>query len=205
MIAIIDSGIGNIKSVANAFAHLKADFIVTTKKEDLKKADKIVFPGVGAFCDGIEAVHRSRLLKTLEEEVLHKGKFYLGICLGMQLLGTTGYENGEYQGLGWIPGTVRIINTKNSRMKLPHIGWNNVSCSQPNPLFDNLENDPTFYFVHSYVLEPQDSSIIAATCEYGEIFTASIRYKNIFGVQFHPEKSQRNGLQLLDNFVKIDS
>jgi glutamine amidotransferase len=203
MIAVIDSGVGNIRSVANALTHIKADFIVTKAAADLKKADKIIFPGVGAFCDGMKAVHSSGFLKELEIEVLQQGKLYLGICLGMQLLAEKGFEDGEYHGLGWIKGKVRVIKSK--EIKLPHIGWNDVTQISQELLFDHLDNPATFYFVHSYIFEPQDTSVIAATCEYGEVFCASLHYKNIYGVQFHPEKSQQNGLQLLKNFVTIKS
>lgn len=203
MIAIIDSGVGNIQSAANAFEHIGADFKITKRSQDLKKADKIVFPGVGAFCDGMNAIHKSGLIDVLEEQVLEKGKPYLGICLGMQLLAEVGLEDGQYKGLGWVQGKVRRLNIKQQKLKLPHIGWNNVVAKKNSSLFDNLNTNPTFYFVHSYVLDPKDKSIIAATCDYGEKFVASIQYKNIFGVQFHPEKSQKNGLQLLKNFVNM--
>lgn len=203
MIAIIDSGVGNIRSVANAFEHIGASFKVTTKTRDLQLAEKIIFPGVGAFCDGMKAITSSGLLNTLYEEVVKKGKLYLGICLGMQLLANDGHEDGMFKGLGWIPGTVRIIKS-NNRIKLPHIGWNNVDFKKESALFQNLPVNSTFYFVHSYILEPNNPTIIAATCDYGENFVASIQHKNIYGVQFHPEKSQNNGLQLLKNFASIN-
>lgn len=203
MIAVVDSGVGNIRSVVNALTFIKAAHKVTKDAKDLASANKIIFPGVGAFCDGMKAVHQSKLLKSLEEEVLQKGKLYLGICLGMQLLAKKGYEDGEYDGLGWINGNCRVI--KSTGVKLPHIGWNDVMQNKDQPLFKGIENPDTFYFVHSYIVEPEDKSTIAATCDYGEQFCASIHQKNIYGVQFHPEKSQNNGLQLLRNFVSINS
>lgn len=202
MIAIIDSGVGNVRSVANTLAYLKAPHKITTNLEDIKNADKLLFPGQGAFCDGMKAIHQSHILKTLTEQVLTKGKLYLGICLGLQLLSEKGFEDGESEGLGWIPGVVRKINTKE---KLPHIGWNNIIFKNNTDLFKELPDSPTFYFAHSYVIDPKDQSIVTSVCEYGETFTASIHHNNIYGVQFHPEKSQKNGLQLLKNFVNMTS
>ena len=203
MIVIIDSGIGNIRSVANALEYLKAKHTITSNPKDLKEADKIIFPGVGSFADGMKAIHSTGLIDILKDEVLKNGKPYLGICLGMQLLAESGEEDGKHTGLGWIPGVVRQIDVKNTDVKLPHIGWNTVQPKPKSVLFKDLGENPTFYFVHSYIFTPKDSSIIESTCEYREVFAASIRYKNIFGVQFHPEKSQMNGLNLIKNFVTI--
>ena len=201
MIAIINSGIGNIRSAANAFEHIGADVKITTDPQDLIDADKIVFPGVGAFCDGMTAIANTGLIQTLKMQIVEKKKPYLGICLGMQLLASKGHEDGTYDGLGIIEGEVSLLPSKD--VKLPHIGWNNVIAEKEAILFKELEDDPTFYFVHSYGLTPKDPSIIAAQCDYGSLFCASIQKDNIFGVQFHPEKSQKNGLQLLKNFVNI--
>ncbi len=200
MIAIIDSGVGNVQSIANALAFLKVPHKITTDPNVLEKAEKLIFPGQGTFCDGMKAIKSGKLLDTLAEQVLNQHKLYLGICLGLQLLANTGLEDEEYVGLGWIPGIVRKVNTSE---KLPHIGWNNVSPKTTNGLFSGLSDNPTFYFAHSYIIDPKDALVTTATCEYGERFVASIQYKNIYGVQFHPEKSQKNGLQLLRNFVNI--
>lgn len=204
MIAVIDSGVGNIRSVSNALAYIGAKFTVTQKKEDLKKASKIIFPGVGSFADGMKALQDSNLLSSLEDEVFKKKTPYLGICLGMQLLAEEGQEDGRHKGLGWIKGVVQKIDVGDSRWKLPHIGWNDICPKENHLLYQGITNDRNFYFLHSYVLAPKDNSIVTATCEYGISFCASIQIDNIYGVQFHPEKSQKNGLQLLTNFVKIN-
>ncbi len=202
MIAIIDSGIGNVKSVANALAYLKAPHQITTEPKYIQQADKLIFPGQGAFCDGMKAIRKSQLIHCLRDEVLIKGKLYLGICLGLQLLAQTGFEDGKYEGLNWIQGIVRKINT---REKLPHVGWNNVLVKDKTSLFKDLPENPTFYFAHSYVIDPKEKPIVTSTCDYGETFVSSVKFHNIYGVQFHPEKSQKNGLQLLKNFVMMES
>lgn len=204
MIAIVDYGMGNIASVRNALTLLGSLGVVTSKPGDFEKATHIVFPGVGAFPDGMRELEERGLISVLEREVLGKKKPFLGICLGMQLLATMGEEGGETKGLGWIRGIARKFSIDENKFRLPHIGWDDVSISPEHPLFAGVSS-PVFYFVHSYVLESrnEDVHVAAATCSYGETFTAAIQKENIFGVQFHPEKSQKSGLLVLRNFINL--
>lgn len=207
MIAIVDYNMGNLQSVLNAFRLLGDDVALTHKKEDLKAAKAIVLPGVGAFKDGMQNLERLGLVPVLQEEVLDKKKPFLGICLGMQLLATSGTEYGIYHGLGWVRGTVDIIRPADSSYKIPHMGWNNVQVKKPEKLFKDIEQDSAYYFVHSYSLEPDASEqhIVSATCWHGKEIVAAVGKENIFGVQFHPEKSQGAGLKLLSNFISLVS
>jgi glutamine amidotransferase len=200
MIAIVDYGMGNLKSVANAFEALGRRCAVTADPGDLRKADAIVLPGVGAFGDGIANLNSAGLVPVLAEEVVTKGKPFLGICLGMQLLATAGEEFGSHSGLGWIGGCVRRLQPRKAHCKVPHMGWNSVKFDQNDPLYSGLENEPVFYFVHSYHFEAQDKNVISATCWHGQEIVASLHRDNIFAVQYHPEKSQRAGLRVIENF-----
>ena len=202
MIAIVDYGMGNVTSVRNALALLGAEGVVTARSEDLERATHIIFPGVGAFSDGMREVRERGLIPLLEKEVLEKKKPFLGICLGMQLLASTGEEGGETKGFGFIPGRTRLL--KADGLRLPHIGWNDISIVPQCPLFSGIESRD-FYFVHSYVVEPSDMGATAATCTYGETFAAAVQKDNIFGVQFHPEKSQKSGLAVLHNFINLNA
>ncbi|MDO8561479.1 MAG: imidazole glycerol phosphate synthase subunit HisH [bacterium] len=204
MIAIVDYGMGNVASVRNALALLGAEGVITSAPEDFERATHIIFPGVGAFPDGMRELEERGLIPILKKEVLGKKKPFLGICLGMQLLATMGEEGGETRGLGWIQGAARKFRIDEKKFRLPHIGWDDVSISGECPLFAGVSL-PVFYFVHSYVLEPEgeDAHGTAAACSYGETFTAAIQKENIFGVQFHPEKSQKSGLTLLRNFISL--
>lgn len=202
MITIIDYGMGNLFSVENAIKTLGAEVIVSSKAEDIKMADKIILPGVGAFPDGMKNLKDLGIDKILTEEVLNKKKPLLGICLGMQLLASVGEEHGITTGLGFIEGAVRKFKIEDKKFRIPHIGWNDVVLSRENILLKNVKT-PIFYFDHSYHFVPKDNSVIIATCDYGEIFSAAIQKENIFGVQFHPEKSQREGLNLLNSFLRL--
>lgn len=202
MVAVVDYGMGNLRSVRHALEIAGADVGVVTKPEELRAAERIVLPGVGAFGRCMENLRASGLMEALREEVLYGGKPFLGICLGLQVLARQGHEGGIQPGMGWIPGEVERLDVKNLGLKVPHVGWNTVLPLSDSPLFKGLKPEPTFYFVHSYHLVPDDPSLVAATCEYGRPFTAAILMGNVFATQFHPEKSQENGLRLLENFLK---
>lgn len=205
MIAIVDYGMGNLRSVANALEAIGQPAILTDRADDLRRADAIVLPGVGAFCDGMANLERSGLIGVLTEEVREGGKPYLGICLGMQFLAEYGAEGAGGRGLGWVPGTVRRLQPGDRRFKVPHIGWNDLEIVRDGVLYADLPEAPVYYFVHGYhlVVSPEAQAAVTATCWHGESVVASIEQGNILGVQFHPEKSQRAGLRLLENFAKL--
>ncbi|MEA5616580.1 imidazole glycerol phosphate synthase subunit HisH [Cronbergia sp. UHCC 0137] len=205
-ITIIDYGMGNLRSVYNAFASFECSVNVTQNPEDLYQASHIVLPGVGAFGDGIKNLEIGGWIKVLEKEVREKGKPFLGICLGMQLLATTGTEYGLHKGLNWIPGTVNrleINNDNNDSVRIPHIGWNDVNFVKKDCLYKNLGESQVFYFVHSYVFNVEEEGLITGLTTYGSDFVASLKKANIYATQFHPEKSQNAGIELLKNFVDL--
>ncbi|MDP3646368.1 MAG: imidazole glycerol phosphate synthase subunit HisH [bacterium] len=201
MIAIVDYGMGNVASMKNALTLLDQESVITSSSEDFSRASHIIFPGVGAFGDGMRELHVRGLIPILEREVHDRKKPFLGVCLGMQLLMEKGEEGGDHTGLGWITGKTRRLTVDEKKFRLPHIGWDDVHFKDSKLFSDIVARD--FYFVHSYVADPTDQTVIKGTCEYGEIFAAAIQKDNIFGVQFHPEKSQKGGLQLLKNFVTL--
>lgn len=202
MIAIIDYGLGNLRSVSKALLLLGEDNLITNNKDDIEKADKLILPGVGAFGDGMKNLKESSLDKILTQQVLFKKKPILGLCLGMQLLAKNSEELGFHQGLGWIDAEVKKLESEKHKLKIPHVGWNDVFPKKDAMLFKEM-HEPSFYFVHSYQVVCKDPDIVSATCNYGYTFTAAIQKGNIFGVQFHPEKSQKDGLKLLENFIKL--
>ncbi|MBT4120358.1 MAG: imidazole glycerol phosphate synthase subunit HisH [Candidatus Peribacter sp.] len=201
MVTVIDYGLGNIFSVVKAFEMIGADVQVSSDASDIRSADHLVLPGVGAFADGMQFLHDKDLDTVLTEEVVQNKKPFLGICLGLQLLAEIGQEHGEHKGLGWIPGKVQVLDTGDEPLKIPHVGWNNLEMTQDNPLFTDIHKDSDFYFVHSYQLHCTDPKDCIATTTYGETITAAIWHDNIFATQFHPEKSQDAGLKLLENFL----
>jgi glutamine amidotransferase len=201
MVGIIDYKMGNVQSVMNAFHALCSDVQITSDPQVLERADHIVLPGVGAFGRGMANLLNLSLVEALNEQVNVKRKPFLGICLGMQVLADVGYEFGEHRGLGWIPGKVKRI--KSQQVMLPHVGWNNIKLARPCPLISKNMGQTDFYFVHSYCFEPEDVSHVSAVCDYGDPFAAVVNKENIFGVQFHPEKSQKAGRCLLENFLKL--
>ena len=205
MIAIVDYGASNLRSVANAFKVIGCDVKITSVPADLEKASAIVLPGVGAFGDGMKMLRKLDLITALNEQVIGYQKPYLGICLGLQFLAKKSLEYGTHKGLGWIDGTVQKIVTGNRRFRIPHIGWNEVNIQQNNPLFRNIDATPVFYFVHSYQLVAKGDSVnaITSTCWHGTTITASVQKNNIYAVQFHPEKSQQSGLNILKNFARL--
>ena len=202
MIAIIDYGMGNVRSVYNAFDFIGEDVLITADPRKIANASRIVLPGVGAFGKAIDHLNKAGLVDILNKEVLEKGKPFLGICLGMQLLASDSSEHGFTKGLGLIPGHVRLFDLPDSNFKLPHMGWNDISLHRHHCFFNNLkEGQFSFYFVHSYHFIAEKQKDVLASCEYGANFCAVLAKENIIATQFHPEKSQDNGIQLLENFV----
>jgi len=207
MIAIIDYGMGNVRSVFNALSYIGEDPVITKSESKIKDATHIILPGVGSFGNAMENLKNRGLVELLNKEVVKKGKPFLGICLGAQLLTKRSFEHGVFEGFGWVDAEVKEFEFNGeTNLKLPHVGWNNIILKKDHPFFANLEDGQrTFYFVHSYHIRCQDESTIAATCEYGYPFTAALAKDNIVATQFHPEKSQDNGVQLLENFVEWKS
>ena len=201
-VCIIDYGSGNVTSVKNALEYLGVSTSVSNSKSIINNSSHIILPGVGSYATPLQKLKKKVDLNFLEKQVLEKGKFFLGICVGMQILSTTGNEFVESKGLNWIPGTVKKINSKN--LILPHVGWNNLRIKAKNPLVEKNKILNNFYFVHSYKFTCKNKKNIIAQVKYGEIFDAVIQKDNIFGVQFHPEKSQKQGLEILKNFSKIN-
>jgi len=195
---------GNLRSVQKAFEKVGCDAIISNEIDTIKNADKIVLPGVGAFKDGMKHLAELNLIDILNEEVIINKKPFLGICLGMQLLSKKSYENGQTNGLGWIDAEVVKFDFKDfdKKLKIPHVGWNNTSYKNKNKLFEKIPNNSDFYFVHSYHFHTQED-VITSNTDYGFDFISSINKDNIYAFQFHPEKSQTVGLQLIENFVTL--
>ncbi len=202
-VAIIDYGLGNLRSVYNGFEYVGAKPFIAEKPQDLKSADCTVLPGVGAFGDGMEHLRGNGWVEPIQNIAMKDKKPFLGICLGMQLLASTGEEHGNFEGLGLVEGKVVKFNPEDPSIRIPHIGWNAVTAQEGSKSYDDLEMPQDYYFVHSYVFQPSDPSVISGTCQYGHDFAASIEQGNIWGAQFHPEKSQAAGLTFLRNFLKM--
>jgi glutamine amidotransferase len=210
-VAIIDYGAGNLRSAAKAFERVAAsiangpEVIVTADPEVVRRADRIMLPGVGAFADckaGLDAV--AGMTEVLDERVIRGTTPFLGVCVGMQLLASEGREKVVTEGLGWIPGAVEKIKPSNPNLKIPHMGWNTISVTKPHALLAGIPDGPNglhAYFVHSYHLKTEDPAHLLATTDYGGSLTACVGRDNIFGTQFHPEKSQALGLKLIENFL----
>jgi glutamine amidotransferase len=195
---------GNVRSVVNALNAVGATVELVSEPEALERADGVVLPGVGAFGEGIARLRQSGLESALSDHVIGRGKPFLGLCLGLQLLATTGLERGCHRGLGWIPGTVAALPIPDSSdFRLPHVGWNDVSTRPGARIFNGLRESEAFYFVHGYVLAPEDPSVVTGKTSYGCDFVASIEWRNVHATQFHPEKSHTAGLRLLRNFVEF--
>lgn len=202
MITVVDLGIGNIGSVLKALRSLNAEILLTQKVSDIQGASKLFLPGVGAFAAGMEAIHSLGLYEPLRKTALEKKVPFIGVCMGMQLLAETGFEQGACAGLGIIPNAeVRVLNA-DLCPAIPHMGWNNIESSEGNPILKGLPVSPDFYFVHSFHMVKIPSGVVVNQCQYGEKITAAIASGNIFGTQFHPEKSQSNGLKVLRNFLE---
>lgn len=200
-VAIVDYGMGNIRSLAVALRECGREPLVTADPQALAGASAIILPGVGSFAMGIERLHETGLVDCLTELVLGDGKPLLGICLGMHLLAEWGTEGGDQRGLGWIPGRVAALRGGDPTVRIPHMGWNEVEFTRPSALFKGVASAADFYFVHSYHLVPADPSTELARTPYAGGFVSAVGRANIFGVQFHPEKSQRLGLRVLQNFL----
>jgi glutamine amidotransferase len=200
VIAVVDYGMGNLHSVRHALGMVGADDVeLTHDPEKLREAERILLPGVGAFGECAKNLRASGIVDALKEEVLVRGKPMLGICVGMQVLATEGHEMGVHEGLGWIPGVVKPLDAPG--LVIPHVGWNEVMHDGTHPMLKGVKPGATLYFVHSYAFVPNDPSMVAATCDYGGAFTAALKKDNIFATQFHPEKSQQDGLRVLENFL----
>lgn len=204
MITIIDYGVGNLSSIKNMLKRIGVAAEITNDVAVIEKAEKLILPGVGHFNYGMEQLHKSGLVPVLNESVLQKKVPILGICLGVQLL-TQSSEEGTAAGLGWIAGkTIAFDKTKlQANQKIPHMGWSDVSNYQQSKLFTNMPVEPRFYFVHSYHLALENPADVLVTANYGYPFAAGIEHENILGVQFHPEKSHKFGMKLLENFVQF--
>ena len=206
-VTIVDYNSGNISSVITSFKEVAKDKVnieVTSDLNKIKSSDKVVLPGQGSFkscIDGLNSING--LIDTLSEFALNNKKPLLGICVGLQMFADIGYEETETKGLGWISGKVLKIDNKNGKYKLPHIGWNQINIVKESKIFKDIENNSHMYFVHSYEFIPSDNSVIAATTDYSSNIVCAIEKENIFGTQFHPEKSDKIGLKIIDNFINL--
>ena len=206
-VTIVDYKSGNISSVINSFKEVAKDKVnieVTSDLNKIKSSDKVVLPGQGSFKSCIEGLNSiNGLIDTLNEFVLNNKKPLLGICVGLQMFADIGYEETETKGLGWISGNVSKIDNQNGKYKLPHIGWNQINIVKDSKIFNDIENNSHMYFVHSYEFIPNDNSVTAATTDYASNIVCAVEKENIFGTQFHPEKSDKIGLQIIDNFINL--
>ena len=206
-ITIVDYNSGNISSVVNSFkevAQNKVNIEVTSDLKKIKSSNKVVLPGQGSFKSCVDALNNiSGLVESLNEFAIDKKKPLLGICVGLQMFADIGYEETETKGLGWIPGKVSKIDNQNGKYKLPHIGWNQINIVKESKIFKNIENNSHMYFVHSYEFIPNDKNVISAITDYSSNIVCSAEKENIFGTQFHPEKSDKIGLQIIQNFISL--
>ena len=206
-VTIVDYNSGNISSVINSFKEVaqgKVNIEVTSDLKKIKFSDKVVLPGQGSFKSCVNALNKiDGLSNTLNEFAISLKKPLLGICVGLQMFADIGYEETETKGLGWISGKVSKINNQNGKYKLPHIGWNQIKIIKDSKIFKDIENNSHMYFVHSYEFIPKDKSVISATTDYSSNIVCSIEKENIFGTQFHPEKSDKMGLKIIKNFLNL--
>ena len=206
-VTIVDYNSGNISSVINSFEEVAKDRVnieVTSDLIKIKSSDKVVLPGQGSFKSCIDALNKIEgLTDTLNEFVISNKKPLLGICVGLQMFAEVGYEETETKGLGWIPGKVSKIDNQKGKYKLPHIGWNQINIVKDSKIFQNIENNSHMYFVHSYEFIPEDKTVISSLTDYSSKIVCSVEKENIFGTQFHPEKSDKIGLQLIKNFINL--
>ncbi len=206
-ITIVDYKSGNISSVINSFkevAQNKVKVQVTSDLKKIKSSDKVVLPGQGSFKSCVDALNKINGLRdTLNNFAINNKKPLLGICVGLQMFADIGYEEKETKGLGWIPGKVSKIDNQNGKFKLPHIGWNQIDILKKSKIFKDIENNSHMYFVHSYEFIPKDKNVILATTDYSSKIVCSVEKENIFGTQFHPEKSDKIGLKIIDNFINL--
>ena len=206
-ITIVDYKSGNISSVINSFnevAKNKVKIEVTSNLNKIKLSDKVVLPGQGSYKTCLDALNKIKgLVDTLNEFAISNKKPLLGICVGLQMFADVGYEETETKGLGWISGKVSKIDNQNGKFKLPHIGWNQINIVKESKILKNIENNSHMYFVHSYEFIPEDKDVISATTDYSSNIVCSVEKENIFGTQFHPEKSDKLGLKIIDNFINL--
>ena len=206
-VTIVDYNSGNISSVINSFKEVaknKVNIKVTSDFSKIKSSDKVVLPGQGSFKSCVDALNSiDGLVDTLSEFAINNKKPLLGICVGLQMFADIGYEETKTKGLGWISGKVSKIDNQNGKYKLPHIGWNQINIVKDSKIFKDIENNSHMYFVHSYEFIPVDNSVISATTDYSSNIICSVEKENIFGTQFHPEKSDKLGLQIINNFINL--
>ena len=206
-ITIVDYSSGNISSVINSFSEVcksKYKINVSSDLKTISSSDKIVLPGQGSFKSCVDSLNKIEgLNETLNQFVFDQKKLLLGICVGMQMFADVGYEENKTKGLGWISGKVSKIDNQNQKFKLPHIGWNEITITKDSSIFKNIDNKSHMYFVHSYEFIPEDKSVISSTTDYSTNIVCSVEKDNIFGTQFHPEKSDKLGLKLIENFILI--
>ena len=206
-VTIVDYQSGNISSIINSFTEVAKDKVnleITSDIKKIKLSDKIVLPGQGSFKSCVDSLNRiDGLVDILEESALIKKIPLLGICVGLQMFADVGYEETETKGLGWISGKVLKIDNQSGKFKLPHIGWNQINIVKDSKIFKDIENNSHMYFVHSYEFVPNDKKVISATTDYSSNIVCSVEKENIFGTQFHPEKSDKIGLKIIDNFLNL--
>ena len=206
-VTIVDYQSGNISSVINSFKEVakgKINLEVTSDVKKIKLSDKLVLPGQGSFKSCVDSLNSiNGLVDTLKEFAIINKKPLLGICVGLQMFADIGYEEAETKGLGWISGKVLKINNQNGKFKLPHIGWNEIEFQKESRIFKDIKNKSHMYFVHSYEFVPNDKSVISAMTNYSSKIVCSVEKDNLFGTQFHPEKSDKTGLKIIDNFMKL--
>ena len=206
-VTIVDYNSGNISSVINSFKEVAKDEVnieVTSDLDKIRSSDKLVLPGQGSFKSCIDALNKiNGLTDTLNEFAINNKKPLLGICVGLQMFADIGYEGIETKGLGWISGKVSKINNQNGKYKLPHIGWNEISIVKDSKIFNEIKDKSHMYFVHSYEFIPNEKNVILATTDYSSKVVCAVEKENIFGTQFHPEKSDKIGLKIIDNFINL--
>ncbi len=203
MIGIIDYGLSNIACVKAAVEYSGYQVKIIKHPSEIDMVEKVILPGVGAFPDAIKEINKKRLIHPLEENILKKKKPFLGICLGAQLICKSSNEFGFNRGFGWINAEVRKINFLNKNLRIPHTGWNNIEFDKKDIILEEIKKDSLFYFTHSYAIFEEKEKHTLAYCDHQEKFSAIVKYENIYATQFHPEKSQKYGLKLLSNFLKI--
>ena len=206
-VTIVDYNSGNISSVINSFKEVaknKVNVKVTSDLKKIKSSDKVILPGQGSFKSCVDALYNiSGLVDTLNEFAIENKKPILGICVGLQMFADVGFEEIETKGLGWISGKVSKINNQNGNFKLPHIGWNQLTIIKDSKIFKGIENNSHMYFVHSYEFIPREKSVVSSTTDYSTKIVCSVEKENIFGTQFHPEKSDNSGLKIINNFINL--
>ena len=206
-VTIVDYNSGNISSVVNSFKEVaknKIDLEVTSDLQKIRSSDKLVLPGQGSFKSCVDSLNSiNGLSETLNEFVINQKKPILGICVGLQMFADVGYEEEETKGFGWISGKVSKIDNQSGKFKLPHIGWNQINIIKDSKIYKDIKNNSHMYFVHSYEFIPNDKNVISATTDYSSNIVCSVEKENIFGTQFHPEKSDKIGLKIIDNFINL--